>query len=209
VRDSKGEVVGAVETFSDNSSQVAMRQDMETLQKLALIDPLTGLANRRSVNATLRSKIDEFKRYGLSFGLLFIDIDWFKRINDTYGHKVGDDVLRMVANTLSKNVRPFDLMGRWGGEEFVGIIANVDEKRLSSLAHRLRLLVEQSSLMVESDTVSVTISVGATLSSPGDTMETIMERADRLMFKSKDSGRNRVSTDFPSNKPNIKRLKKA
>ena len=196
LRDSSGLIVGAVESFSDKSSKAALFQRIEDLQKMALVDSLTELPNRRSIHLKLRSRIDEMIRYGWPCGVLFIDIDNFKRINDDHGHSFGDNVLKMVGRSLSSSLRSYDVLGRYGGEEFVAIIANVNLEQLHSFANRLRLLVEQSSLTTESGTVSVTISIGATLVRSNDTLDTVIKRADRLMYHSKSTGRNCVSTEL-------------
>jgi diguanylate cyclase (GGDEF)-like protein/PAS domain S-box-containing protein len=195
LRDSGGRIVGAVETFSDNSSKAALLHRIDELQKESLVDPLTGLANRRCIDMKLHSRIDEMQRYGWPCGLLFLDIDNFKIVNDTYGHTVGDRVLMMVARTLSSNLRSHDLLGRYGGEEFVAIITNVTISKLYSFANRLRLLVEKSSLDTEYSLIRVTVSIGATVVRPEDTIETAISRADLFMYNSKVGGRNRVSTD--------------
>ena len=195
LRDASGNIVGAVETFSDNSSKAVLLQRIEELQKESLLDPLTGLANRRCVDMKLHSRIDEMKRYGWPCGVLFLDIDNFKIINDTHGHNVGDRVLNMVARTLASNLRSHDLLGRYGGEEFVAIITNINMAKLHSFADRLRLLVEKSGLDTEYGTIRVTISIGATLVRPEDTVEAAIKRADLFMYNSKIGGRNCVSID--------------
>jgi diguanylate cyclase (GGDEF)-like protein/PAS domain S-box-containing protein len=195
LRDSGGRIVGAVETFSDNSSKAALLHRIDELQKESLVDSLTGLANRRCIDMKLHSRIDEMQRYGWPCGLLFLDIDNFKIVNDTYGHSVGDRVLMMVARTLSSNLRSHDLLGRYGGEEFVAIITNLNTAQLHSFANRLRLLVEKSSLDTEYSTIQVTVSIGATVVRPEDTVETAITRADLFMYNSKIGGRNRVSID--------------
>jgi diguanylate cyclase (GGDEF)-like protein/PAS domain S-box-containing protein len=195
LRDSGGRIVGAVETFSDNSSKAALLHRIDELQKESLVDSLTGLANRRCIDMKLHSRIDEMQRYGWPCGLLFLDIDNFKIVNDTYGHSVGDRVLMMVARTLSSNLRSHDLLGRYGGEEFVAIITNLNMAQLHSFANRLRLLVEKSSLDTEYSTIQVTVSIGATVVRPEDTVETAITRADLFMYNSKIGGRNRVSID--------------
>jgi diguanylate cyclase (GGDEF)-like protein/PAS domain S-box-containing protein len=195
LRDVRGNIVGAVETFSDNSSKAALLHRIDELQKESLVDPLTGLANRRCIDMKLHSRIDEMQRYGWPCGVLFLDIDNFKIVNDTYGHNVGDRVLMMVARTLSSNLRSHDLLGRYGGEEFVAIITNVNMAKLHSFANRLRLLVEKSSLDTEYSTLRVTVSIGATLVRPEDTVEAAITRADLFMYNSKIGGRNRVSID--------------
>jgi diguanylate cyclase (GGDEF)-like protein/PAS domain S-box-containing protein len=195
LRDARGNIVGAVETFSDNSSKAALLNRIDELQKESLVDPLTGLANRRCIDMKLHSRIDEMQRYGWPCGVLFLDIDNFKIVNDTYGHNVGDRVLMMVARTLSSNLRSHDLLGRYGGEEFVAIITNIKMAKLHSFANRLRLLVEKSSLDTEYGTIRVTVSIGATLVRPEDTIEAAITRADLFMYNSKIGGRNRVSID--------------
>ena len=196
LRDSSGEVVGAIETFSDNSAKAALVQRIEDLQKMALLDPLTELANRRCIYMKLRTRLDEMQRYGWPFGVLFIDIDDFKVINDKYGHSIGDKVLKMVARTLSGSLRSFDILGRYGGEEFIAIIANVDGEELCSFANRLRMLVEQSTLNTESDMVRVTVSIGASLARPDDNEDTILQRTDQFMYRSKAAGKNRITIEL-------------
>lgn len=193
IQDSSGQVIGAVEIFSDNSHAVAARKRIEELHEMALLDHLTRIVNRRFIEMTLQAKLVELQRYGYPFGILFIDIDHFKKINDTYGHDVGDRVLKMVANTLVKNARLFDHVGRWGGEEFLSIIINVNKNQLYSIANRFRLLIEQSAFTIKSDFIRVTVSIGGTIADPNDTVDKIIERADQQMYQSKISGRNCVS----------------
>jgi diguanylate cyclase (GGDEF)-like protein len=125
---------------------------------------------------------------------LFIDIDNFKTFNDKYGHIIGDKVLHVVANTLRHNLRDTDTAGRWGGEEFLVIAFNVEEGELNTLAEKLRLLVKQTIIPAKGKIPSITISVGATLVQPNDTLESLINRADKLMYKSKAGGKNRVTT---------------
>ena len=194
IRDSRGTVIGGVEIFTDNSPKVAALERVKEVEKLAYLDPLTGLANRRYAEIALQARFEELRRYGWPFGVAFVDIDHFKNVNDRFGHGVGDEVIRMVALTLVNCVRSFDIVGRWGGEEFIIIIANVDAGELQTSAGRFRSLVEQSSLPAEFP-LRVTVSVGATSARPEDTAETLIERADALMYRSKQAGRNRVTVD--------------
>lgn len=193
IRDSNGDTIGAVNILSDNSAKTAIMQRIEELQEMALSDSLTKLGNRRYAEMNMNSRIDESRRYGWTFGILFIDIDNYKRINDTYGHNVGDKVLKMVAKTLSGNVRSFDMITRWGGEEFIAIIFNIKEDHLNSIAEKLCVLVAKSSFSVNSDVVHITVSIGATLVQPNDTVDSLVKRADRLMYQSKNAGGNQVS----------------
>ena len=197
ILDKDGNVVGAAELFSDNSAKALMLQRMEELETMALIDPLTRMANRRYIEMHLRSRLEEMHRYGWSFCVLFVDIDDFKRVNDTYGHDAGDKVLKIVGRTLSGNARPFDVFGRWGGEEFVAVIENVSYKNLHIIANRFRLLVENSYLSVGQKKIRVSVSIGATVARLNDTVETLLGRADRLMYQSKRAGKNRLTTDAP------------
>jgi diguanylate cyclase (GGDEF)-like protein/PAS domain S-box-containing protein len=194
IRDGKGLIIGAVEIFSDNSPRITLKEKVKELQKLALLDSLTELGNRRYAELTIHSKLDEMRRYGWRFGLLFIDIDNFKDINDKFGHETGDKVLQMVAKTLQKGVRSSDMVSRWGGEEFIAT-AHADRDALFSLANKLRILVEQSSLFTGQRPINPTVSIGATISKMNDSVEDLLSRADKLMYSSKASGRNCVTMD--------------
>jgi diguanylate cyclase (GGDEF)-like protein/PAS domain S-box-containing protein len=196
IRDDQGSIIGAVELFADISSKEATLLRMKELESRALLDHLTQLANRQFVEMELVNRLEEKKRYGWPFGILFLDIDDFKKINDTYGHDMGDAVLKSVSNTFTSNARPFDLFGRWGGEEFLGILKNVNGKILYDIGKRLRLLIKESYLMVDGKKIQVTVSMGGTLARRDDTKDTLVRRADRLMYKSKEGGKNRFTIDF-------------
>ncbi len=120
-----------------------------------------------------------------------MDIDHFKAVNDRFGHPTGDQVLIMVARTLDLATRPFDLVGRWGGEEFLAVVTNVGRGDLVGVADRFRALVRSSNLRERS--VSVTVSAGAALAEVDDTPESLLERVDRLLYLSKREGRDRTS----------------
>ncbi len=194
LRDAAGEIAGAVEIFRDKSYREVVRERIAELERLALLDPLTRLANRRHVEATLEKRLKEMSRYGWGLGILFIDVDYFKHINDTRGHQIGDDVLRLTAKTMQASLRPFDFLGRWGGDEFVALVVNVSEAELFRIADRMRALVEQSKYIFNGDELDVTISIGAALAARGDTPEDLLARSDRSLYRSKRSGRNRVSS---------------
>ena len=188
-----GEVIGAVETFSDNSQMIAALKKVDELADAAMKDPLTDLGNRRFLETMIDLRLLESRLTKPSDGFLFVDIDHFKNINDTYGHEAGDQVLKMVAATLKLNLRPSDAVVRWGGEEFIVIIQGVTQAVLLELANRLRALVQQSSLDHADERLSVTISAGATLVRDADSLAALVERADGLMYQSKAAGRNRVT----------------
>jgi diguanylate cyclase (GGDEF)-like protein/PAS domain S-box-containing protein len=196
VRDSEGKMIGAIQVFSDISSQVEALRKIETLEEIALLDPLTGLGNRRYTEMCIRDRVAEHERYGRPFGVLFIDVDELKNVNDRFGHALGDEMLTMVSKTLLSNTRANDFIGRWGGDEFVVVVTAAEEASLAAIAERFRLLVEQSSLKVGSQDHRVTVSMGVTVSRPGDTAETIVQRADSLMYQSKAAGRNHLTRDF-------------
>jgi len=193
MKNKSGEVIGAVEVFTDISPQIALIDRVTQFERLAYIDPLTEVANRRYTEIMLAARREELERYGWPFGVLFVDIDRFKNVNDQYGHSVGYEVLRMTARTLVNSVRAFDVVGRWGGEEFIAVIANVTLPDARTFAERVRTLVEQSKLHGDPP-VQVTVSIGATVARDGETIEKLVERADELMYKSKQDGRNRVTS---------------
>lgn len=188
--DRDGNIIGGVELFTDVSNKAANELRVKELEKLALLDNLTLLANRNYIEREIQSRFEEKKRFNVPFGILFIDIDRFKKFNDIYGHYVGDDVLKFVANTFVANARPFDFYGRWGGEEFIGIIRNINSQDLELLGNRLRYLVENSYIIHENEKLYVTISIGATLVNENDTIDSLIKRADTFLYKSKAAGRN-------------------
>jgi len=193
IRDAQGRITGAVEVFNDNTRRLAESQELEHLKELALVDPVTEVRNRHSLEISLASILKEVDRYNWPMGLLFVDIDRFKRVNDSYGHDSGDRVLKAVAQTLARSVRAFDVVGRWGGEEFVLIVRNITERNLAVLAEKIRVLVAKSFVTLAAAEVGVTVSIGATALVPGDTVDAAIARADRLMYKSKAAGRNRAT----------------
>lgn len=193
IRDQSGDIVGGVELFSDISSKAANELRIKELEKLAFLDNLTQLANRHYLNRELELRFEEYKRYSVPFGVLLMDIDFFKKFNDNYGHDVGDMVLKTVANTCISHSRPFDLYGRWGGEEFLCIIRNVNSKDLELMANRLRVLIENSYIIYNQEKLKVTISTGATTALAEDNLDSILKRADTLLYASKNGGRNMVT----------------
>jgi len=194
MRDEEGNIIGAVETFSKGLSPKDTERRIRRLQQTALLDPLTAIGNRRHLASRLKVSLMDFRESKLPFGLLFCDIDHFKNFNDTFGHNLGDNALRMVAQTLRANIRETDTMGRWGGEEFMILVQNIEAKALLVLGEKLLNLVRQSHLTLpDGRTVSVTISIGGTLVNENDTIDSVIDRADRLMYQSKASGRNRIT----------------
>jgi diguanylate cyclase (GGDEF)-like protein/PAS domain S-box-containing protein len=196
VRNDNGDVIGAIEIFTDNSSAIQILKELEDLKKEAYLDALTGVGNRRYGEMSLSTRISEWETFGIPFGVLFLDIDHFKQFNDSYGHKTGDDVLVMVGNSIINTMRKMDIAVRWGGEEFMLLLPSINNKVLGKIAERIRLVIEHSFILAGNDKLSVTASIGATLAISNDTAETIIKRADSLMYESKVAGRNVVTRDF-------------
>jgi len=134
----------------------------------------------------------EFKRMGRKFGVAFMDLDHFKEVNDNHGHLIGDEVLKMVAKTTRGALRREDMVGRWGGEEFMIVLSDADEEMIRVVSEKIRMLIEHSSLTIEGKALSVTVSVGAAIAMFDDTLESMIKRADEKMYKCKTKGRNRV-----------------
>jgi diguanylate cyclase (GGDEF)-like protein/PAS domain S-box-containing protein len=191
--DDNDNIIGGIELFTDISNRDATELRLQEMQQLALIDHLTQLANRAYIERELNGRLEELKRIQISFAVMFIDIDHFKQVNDTYGHDIGDRVLQMVAKTLSTNARSFDLYGRWGGEEFIGLIRNITLNDLEALAERIRILIAGSFLSDFGQPLSVTVSIGGTLARKEDNLQSLLKRADALLYRSKHNGRNLTS----------------
>lgn len=189
-----GIVVGAIEVFADHTSHEVVSARIEHLEALALIDPLTQVANRRYLASELASHLAMQQRTGMPFGVAFFDIDGFKRFNDQHGHEAGDQALQTVARTMTAAIRPHDIVGRWGGEEFLAILTDVDAGALRTLAERLCRLVGSSRVHVGDTALALTVSGGATLATPDDTPATLVDRADALMYATKRAGGNGIST---------------
>ena len=183
-----------METFSGDVGALTVRQQLRELRHTARTDVLTGISNRLHLEGRLRALLAEFENTSGGAGVLFADIDSFKQCNDAYGHEAGDKVLRMVAATLKHTLRDTDVVGRWGGEEFLAILYDMTTpEALAAVCEKLRTLVEASRLDLADRRLSVTISIGATLSRPDDTPESIVRRADAMMYRSKQAGRNRIN----------------
>ena len=186
------QVIGAAELFTDSSEKLDLQMRMQELQKMAMIDPVTEVANRQYTEKFLQARLGELQRFRWPFGIVFFDIDDFKKLNDHYSHRVGDMVLKMVSKSLQKNIRSVDQVGRWGGEEFIIILPNTNLADLSEISEKLRLLVEKSSFWERGKPISVTLSGGVTLARTEDTVSSLVERADLLMYQSKKAGKNLI-----------------
>lgn len=159
------------------------------LAQLSITDPLTHLCNREKLNQSLDHELNRFNRYGSSFGLIMIDIDYFKQVNDEHGHPVGDSVLVEIANILQSNTRSVDVVGRWGGEEFLIICPQLECDDLLLVAEKLRRLIENHKFPIIG---SKTASFGIAVYKQGDDAQALISRADQALYLSKENGRNQV-----------------
>lgn len=175
-----------------NTTERSLMNANEQLQKLSSTDALTGLANRYRIDEVLKQKLHSAKRYGRIFSVIMIDLDFFKRVNDTYGHNVGDEVLKKTALILQQNCRNTDTVGRWGGEEFLIICPETGQNDAVILAEKLRHLIPTIEIQQEHvQTASFGVcSYKKTDSNPED----LIICADTALYAAKESGRNRVCT---------------
>lgn len=159
-------------------------------------DVLTGVMNRAGVQQFLQRFFESDVSWS-QMGVLLFDIDYFKKINDQFGHDVGDLVLSKVANVLSQNIRQTDVFGRWGGEEFILVCPQISEERLRTLAEKLREAIAQHVFETQNQSLKVTVSIGATTVNVQETFETIFRRADTALYRAKNCGRNQVQFERP------------
>jgi len=190
-----GKIIGAVEVFTRNSPVVYDDNLVESLTGIAMHDTLTGLPNRRYLESFLSYKLDEYNHFGKQFAVLFADIDNFRNFNNEYGHDIGDAVLKNIASSIKNSVRRDDLVGRWGGEEMIGVYSVTNPADVPIIAEKFRQLVANTEIACGENTLNVSVSVGITLAKPRDTIDSVTERADGLMYKSKHDGKNRVTSD--------------
>jgi diguanylate cyclase (GGDEF)-like protein/PAS domain S-box-containing protein len=184
--------LGIVEIFTDRSERSSLLAELEGLRKEVLTDSMTGLGNRRYAELSLAAAFKEFRAEGEGFGILMLDIDRFKDINDNFGHAIGDRVLRMVCWTLANAVRRNDAAARWGGEEFLVVCPRIGRKLLAEVAERVRSLIEGSHLSLEDGSrVLVTVSIGGAIVRPDDDPDALVGRADERLYFCKTTGRNK------------------
>ncbi len=158
------------------------------LERLAQIDPLTELFNRRGMTEQIEASLNRASREHSSIGLLWLDIDWFKEINDTYGHAVGDEALKTVANMIRQTIRSYDLAARWGGDEFLILLLPIDEQNLTQLAERLRSTIAGHTFSRQN--FSLSVSIGCALSGKEHKLDMLLQHADQALYKAKEKGRN-------------------
>ena len=167
--------------------------DKEKLERLANFDPLTGLYNRRAIFAKLRELINRANRYKEHFSLIMLDIDHFKRVNDRYGHLTGDEVIEKIASLILQNIRDTDIVGRYGGEEFIFILPQTNLSSAWVIAERIRSIIEKAETKTPAGNVfTVTVSQGLSEWERGEDAKSLISCADEALYKAKVKGRNRV-----------------
>lgn len=193
IRDEQAEITGCVEVFSNNADRLAVLDEIKHLRDEAMLDPLTGLPNRRFLLSRLPRIFSEAAAHAFPVAVVFIDLDHFKQINDVYGHDGGDEVLKVAAATLRSGLRALDVIGRWGGEEFLVVTTGLVAEQLRGFAERLRALLERCVVGRPAADILISASIGCTLARPDEPWTEAITRADRLMYESKRNGRNRVT----------------
>jgi diguanylate cyclase (GGDEF)-like protein len=169
-------------------------QRAKSLERELLIDPLTGIYNRRAYDRRIMEETERYQRYQRAFSMLIFDVDHFKRVNDLYGHSVGDMCLKEIVHRIKPVLRKSDFMARYGGEEFAVIVPETRSAGALDVAEKLRQTVEATKFIYKTNSVAITVSVGVTEIVPADkTPEDIFTRADRALYNAKQGGRNRVS----------------
>jgi len=176
-------------SFHLDAALTQLETQNKALEELSVTDRLTQIFNRTKLDEVLGAEIERAKRHSQEFAVIIIDIDFFKTINDTYGHKVGDDVLIDIADVLRTAVRATDVCGRWGGEEFLAICLGANRDGALALAEKLRKTVEEHDFNIQSP---VTASLGVAAYGEGDTADSLVDRADKALYKAKRNGRNQV-----------------
>jgi diguanylate cyclase (GGDEF)-like protein len=175
-----------------SAQTVQLRAALSREQRKTMLDPLTQLWNRAGLKHFLPQQQQQAEDHGLQLGLLFCDIDHFKQVNDTHGHAAGDQALWETARRISATVRPQDVVTRSGGEEFVVVLQVHDRQELVQIAERIRLAISREPIVTDAAPLNLSISIGAALNAPEESLEDSLKRADRALYQAKGNGRNRV-----------------
>lgn len=197
---SKNDELGfAISIF--NAMVTHLRRSHEEKEKLLRIDSLTKLFHRKHMMEILTLQIERYRRNQKPFSVFMADLDFFKKINDNYGHPAGDAVLRKVGTILNKALRSVDTAGRYGGEEFIIILDEIGEHGAIQTAERIRNAIQESEVRIEGAIIKFTISIGTvTISNNADTEESLINMADKALYQAKNSGRNRVCSSGSDNR---------
>jgi diguanylate cyclase (GGDEF)-like protein len=175
-------------------SGVELKEAYKRIEELAELDELTGSLNRRSIMRVLDDEVTRAHRSKTPCSIALIDLDWFKRINDAYGHPTGDEVLRTFAITVFANIRAIDKFGRYGGEEFLLVLPDTPEDGAARILDRLRAIIADLDWSAFSSGMQVTISAGVATLKPNETPDAILARADSALYAAKARGRNRIAS---------------
>lgn len=175
--------------FGSRQLQQTIDKQTAELEALATRDQLTGILNRRKLEEYFTQEINRHHRYNTLFSVIMFDLDHFKKVNDTWGHDVGDLVLKKVVALTLKHIREIDIFARWGGEEFIILLPQTDIQQAQKLAERLRIAVADTLI---NDTIAITISLGLAQHNQNETMDEILKRVDQCLYAAKDAGRNQV-----------------
>lgn len=176
--------------------QKELEEKNKQLEQLAFFDPLTGLFNRRYFEEQLKNEISRMIRYGNESCVAIMDIDYFKDVNDNFGHPAGDRMLIKIASILNKHLRETDILSRWGGEEFIILLPNTSLDTGKLVAEKMRIIIENELFIVEDHKIQITVSFGVALlmSDINDSFEQCYFNADKALYNAKQNGRNRVET---------------
>ena len=174
-----------------------LRRHQASIEALATLDSLTGLPNRRSFDLLAAQALQEAQRNCAPLVALLIDLDHFKALNDTHGHLAGDEVLRQFANVLQGSLRQSDILCRWGGEEFIVLLREIEGRQALDVAEKIRRRTEQLTFSYDEQPLRLTTSIGLSGLQPGDTLHALLTRADRALYRAKQAGRNRVCSETP------------
>lgn len=180
----------AVVTYENQNAKKVIFEKMTELEKLYRTDNLTGIANRHLINEFFEREFARMARTNQQFGVILIDLDDFKRINDEFGHNVGDQVLIQLCEVIQSQIRNYDLLGRWGGEEFIVICDKIDEAGIRQVSEKIRAKVEETMFV---NFLHLSISLGVTLAMESDSINTVTKRADDGLYDAKRKGKNRVT----------------
>lgn len=185
-------LIHAREITLQKANELELFEKSEKLHNLALTDELTKIANRRSFINSVSSEVNRCLRIKAKMAFLLLDIDYFKNVNDAYGHFSGDTVLIAIVNLIKTQLRNYDIFGRLGGEEFGIFLAETDHKKALEIAERIRQKIQQSPIKVEAGNVNVTVSIGIAIPTTKSKFESLYKRADVALYQAKNSGRNKV-----------------
>ncbi len=169
-----------------------LEKKVKKLSKEVKTDFLTNIANKKAIMEELKRQESSFKRYGTNYSVVFFDIDHFKNINDTYGHDAGDVILKSLGLLFKRYARDVDMIGRFGGEEFVAILPNTNIDGACKFAEKLRKIVEKTKFMYKNTRINVTVSGGVASRNETNSMDETLKLADERLYKAKRSGRNRI-----------------